>query len=85
MNYDGLQFNSPNRCLSNPVNRRANKYHVQQHFQRKASTFPMNGISTAVTQKLLEHSSPDLTNKVYTNVDPVLRHAVEQLPVGEWL
>jgi len=44
-----------------------------------------NGISTAVTQKLLEHSSPNLTNKIYTNVDPVLRHAVEQLPVGDWL
>ena len=36
-----------------------------------------NGISTAVTQKLLEHSSPHLTSKVYTNVDPVLRHTVE--------
>jgi len=49
------------------------------------SILTQNGISTAVTQKLLEHSSPDLTNKVYTNVDPVLRHAVEQLPVGDWL
>ena len=44
-----------------------------------------NGVSTAVTQKLLEHSSPNLTNKVYTNVDPVLRHAVEQLPINQWL
>jgi len=42
-----------------------------------------NGISTAVTQKLLEHSSPNLTNKV--NVEPVLRHAVSQLPIGDWL
>jgi integrase/recombinase XerD len=49
------------------------------------SMLAQNGISTAVTQKLLEHSSPHLTNKVYTNVDPVLRHAVEQLPVGDWL
>ena len=49
------------------------------------SLLAQNGISTAVTQKLLEHSSPDLTNKIYTNVDPVLRHAVEQLPVGDWL
>jgi integrase len=49
------------------------------------SMLAQNGISTAVTQKLLEHSSPNLTNKVYTNVDPVLRHAVEQLPVGNWL
>ena len=38
------------------------------------SMFAQNGISTAVTQKLLEHSSPRLTNKVYTNVGPVLRH-----------
>jgi integrase len=49
------------------------------------SMLAQNGISTAVTQKLLEHSSPDLTNKVYTNVDPVLRHAVEQLPIEDWL
>ncbi len=49
------------------------------------SILAQNGISTAVTQKLLEHSSSRLTNKVYTNVDPVLRHAVEQVPVGDWL
>ena len=49
------------------------------------SILAQNGISTAVTQRLLEHSSADLTNKVYTNVDPVLRHAVDQLPVGDWL
>ena len=49
------------------------------------SILAQNGVSTAVTQKLLEHSSPDLTNKVYTNVDPVLRHAVDQIPVRDWL
>ncbi|MBA7486332.1 Tyrosine recombinase XerC [subsurface metagenome] len=49
------------------------------------SLLAQNGVSTAVTQRLLEHSSPNLTNKVYTNVDPVLRHAVEQLPVCDWL
>ena len=49
------------------------------------SLLAQNGVSTAVTQRLLEHSSPYLTNKVYTNVDPVLRYAVEQLPVGKWL
>lgn len=49
------------------------------------SILAQNGISTAVTQKLLEHSSPDLTNKVYTNVDPVLRHAVDKIPIGDWL
>jgi integrase len=41
------------------------------------SVLAQNGVSTAITQKLLEHSSPDLTNKVYTNVDPVLCHAVD--------
>jgi len=29
------------------------------------SMLAQNGVSTAVTQKLLEHSSPNLTNKVY--------------------
>jgi integrase len=43
------------------------------------SMLAQNGISTAVTQKLLEHSS------VYTNVDPVLRHAIDQIPVSDWL
>ena len=49
------------------------------------SLLAQNGVSTAVTQRLLEHSSPNLTNKVYTNVDPVLRQSVEQLPVQNWL
>ena len=43
------------------------------------------GVSTAVVQRLPEHSSADLTNKVYTKVDPVLREAVDLIPVGEWL
>ena len=49
------------------------------------SVLAQNGVSTAVTQKLLEHSSPSLTNKIYTNVDPILRHAVELIPIGNWL
>jgi integrase len=49
------------------------------------SLLAQNGVSTAVTQRLLEHSSPNLTNKVYTNVDPVLRESVNQLPVDQWL
>jgi integrase len=57
------------------------------HDLRKAfgSVLAQNGVSTAVMKRLLEHSSPELTNKVYTNVDPVLRHAVDQIPVGDWL
>ena len=50
-----------------------------------ASTLAQNGVSTAVTQRLLEHSSPRLTNKIYTNVDPVLRQSVNQLPIEQWL
>jgi len=49
------------------------------------SLLAQNGVSTAVTQRLLEHSSPNLTNKVYTNVDPVLRQSVDQLPIEQWL
>jgi len=49
------------------------------------SMLAQNGVSTAVTQRLLEHSSSTLTNKIYTNVDPVLRQSVNQLPVRQWL
>ncbi len=50
-----------------------------------ASLLAQRGVSTAVTQRLLEHSSPQLTNDVYTNVDPVLRQAVNLLPVRDWV
>jgi len=50
-----------------------------------ASLLAQRGVSTAVTQRLLEHSSPQLTHEVYTNIDPVLRQAVNQLPVRDWL
>ena len=48
-----------------------------------ASLLAQRGVSTAVTQRLLEHSSPKLTNDVYTNVDPALRQAINLLPVAE--
>ena len=50
-----------------------------------ASLLAQRGVSTAVTQRLLEHSTAQLTNQVYTNVDPVLRQAISLLPVSEWL
>jgi integrase len=50
-----------------------------------ASLLAQRGVSTAVTQRLLEHSSPQLTNDVYTNVDPVLRQAINLLPVSDWV
>jgi integrase len=67
--------------------RKAGLFDLKFHDLRKTfcSVLAQNGISTAVTQRLLEHSSPNLTNKVYTNVDPVLRYAVEQIPVSDWL
>ena len=49
------------------------------------SVLAQNGVSTAVIQRLPEHSSADLTNKVYMNVDPVLRQAVDQIPASDWL
>jgi integrase len=50
-----------------------------------ASLLAQRGVSTAVTQRLLQHSSPQRTNDVYTNVDPVLRQAIDQLPVADWI
>jgi len=69
------------------VCKKADLADLKFHDLRKTfcSLLAQNGVSTSVTQRLLEHSSPNLTNKVYTNVDPVLRSAVEQLPVCNWL
>ena len=49
------------------------------------SVLAQNGVSTVVIQKLLEHSSPNLTNKVYTNVDPILCQAIDTMPARDWL
>ena len=49
------------------------------------SMLAQRGVSTAVTQRLLEHSSSALTNRIYTNVDPVLRQSVNRLPIEQWL
>ena len=49
------------------------------------SVLAQNGVSTTVTLRLLEHSSSDLTNRVYTNVDPALRQAVNLIPAGDYL
>ena len=67
--------------------KKAGLSNLEFHDLRKTfcSLLAQNGVSTAVTQRLLEHSSPNLTNKVYTNVDPVLRQSVELLPIRNWL
>lgn len=67
--------------------RDANLADLKFHDLRKTfgSILAQNGVSTAVTQRLLEHSSPTLTNKIYTNVDPVFRQSVDRLPIERWL
>lgn len=42
-------------------------------------------VPTGIAQKLLEHSTPKLTNDVYTDFDPTLRPAVELIPVDKWI
>jgi len=71
----------------NRVRERVGMPKLKFHDLRKtfASLLAQRGVSTSVTQRLLEHPSPQLTNDVYTNVDPVLREAVSQLPLSEWL
>ena len=67
--------------------KRAGLSDLKFHDLRKTfgSLLAQNGVSTAVTQRLLEHSSPNLTNKLYTNIDPVLRQSVDRLPIEQWL
>jgi integrase len=57
------------------VRKTAGLPYLKFHDLRKTFAFLLaqRGLSAAVTQRLLEHSSPQLTNEVYTNVDPVLR------------
>ena len=45
----------------------------------------MFSMTDAISWAILEHYSPNLTNKVHTNVDPIMRHAVNQTLVGEHL
>jgi len=42
-------------------------------------------VPLSVVQNLLEHSSAELTQKHYTNVNPLLAPAVERLPIRRWL
>ncbi|MHC4557821.1 MAG: tyrosine-type recombinase/integrase [Planctomycetota bacterium] len=76
-----------NRSRWDKVRQKVGLTDFKFHDLRKTfdSVLAQNGVSTAVIQRLLEHSSPDLTNKVYMNVDPVLRHAIDTMPVGDWL
>jgi hypothetical protein len=57
----------------------------QRKWHKICKNAGLKDLKLHVTQRLLEHSSPNLTNKVYTNVDPVLRQSVDQLPIEQWL
>jgi integrase len=50
-----------------------------------SSALQSRDVPLSVVQSLLEHSSPGLTAKTYTNTSPMLAPAVERLPVKEWL
>ncbi|MHC4122481.1 MAG: tyrosine-type recombinase/integrase [Planctomycetota bacterium] len=54
--------------------KKAGLFDLKFHDLRKTfgSILAQNGVSTALTQRLLEHSSATLTNKICTNVDPVV-------------
>jgi integrase len=76
-----------NHRIWRKVCKKAGLFDLKFHDLRRTfcSLLAQNGVSTAVTQRLLEHSSSTLTNKIYTNVDPVLRQSVNRLPIGQWL
>lgn len=85
--HDRMIFDSRKDLYAHRVRQEAGLADLKFHDLRKTfgSILAQNGVSTAVTQRLLEHSSPNLTNKVYTNIDPILRQSVDQLPIQKWL
>ena len=87
VNQERLFRTKFNHRIWRKVCKKAGLADLKFHDLRKTfcSLLAQNGVSTAVTQRLLEHSSPYLTNKVYTNVDPALRQSVSRLPVERWL
>lgn len=59
------------------------KYH---DLRVSCASFVMQaGYSTSVAQNLLEHSTPNLTHDIYTDVNPVYRQAVNAIPLDEAL
>lgn len=58
----------------------------QYHDLRKvfASAMQAGGAPTGVTQKFLNHSTPNLTNQIYTHFDPAMKIFAEKLPGEDW-
>ncbi len=67
------------------IRKRAGLPKLKFHDLRKtfASLIAQAGFSQSVTQNLLEHSTPNLTHKVYTDVQPVYRKAIDSLPIPD--
>jgi integrase len=60
---------------------------LKYHSLRAAfsSFLALAGFSTSVAQRMLEHSTPNLTHAVYTNVDPAMRSAANAIPIDQAL
>lgn len=69
------------------IRRRAGLPELRFHDLRSvfSTALQAKDVPLSVVQTLLEHSSPALTQKTYTNTDPLLAPAVERLPVRDWL
>lgn len=70
-----------------PIRERAGLPNLRQQDLRVtfSSALQKKGVSLAIAQSLLEHSSPEVTAKHYTGVDDALADAVNKLPMDEWL
>jgi integrase len=84
---DKILKRSFNKTRWDKVRQKVGLADLKFHDLRKTfdSVPAQNGVSTAVIQRLLEHSSADLTNKVCTSVEPVLRDVMDKIPAGDWL
>lgn len=67
------------------IRKRARLPALKFHDLRKTfgSLVAQAGFSTSTVQTLLEHSTPKLTHDIYTDINPVLRQAVESVPLDE--
>ena len=67
----------------NRIRKRAGLPKLKFHDLRKAfaSFIAQAGYSSSVPQYLLEHSTSNLTHKVYTDVSPVYKQAIESIPI----
>lgn len=83
----GKKSEKPKRLAWERIRKRADLPNTR--FKDLRSTFSSElqkqGVSLAITQQLLEHSSPATTERYYTQVDSALAAAVNRLPIKKWL